>query len=106
MKKQPTYDELMALYLKTKREKEELEVKFLESQRTIIKIIKQVEDKNVKLAKQLIDRFGIKSDKKEVVIGNEAEANATISLDRKVEKKKPGRKPGTRNAAKIGRAHV
>ena len=31
MKKQPTYDELMALYLKTKREKEELEVKFLKS---------------------------------------------------------------------------
>ena len=101
MKKQPTYDELMALYLKTKREKEELEVKFLKSQKTIEEILKQVENTNVKLAKQLIDRFGIKSDKKEVVIGNEAEANATISLDSKAEKKKPGRKPGTRNANKF-----
>ena len=39
MKKQPTYDELMALYLKAKREKEELEVKFLKSQKTIEEIL-------------------------------------------------------------------
>lgn len=61
---------------------------------------KLLEDKNIKLAKQLCERFGIKSDKKEVVVANEAEVHATIKLEKKY-KKKPGRKPGTKDIYKF-----
>ena len=128
MDNKPTYEELMVLYLKEKEkkekvvaelkdaqiekekvvaelkdaqiEKEKVEVELKDALETINELSKLLEYKNIKLAKQLCERFGIKSDKKEVVVGNEAEVHATIKLEKK-DKKKTGRKPGTKDAYKF-----
>ena len=147
MQKTPTYEELMALYLKEKsknetinkvlNEKEEIinrKIEIIEEKNNIIEekdniiekkdniiekrdnelselhrqirianlfiqeLIKKVEDKDIKLKKQLEDRFGIKSDKAETIYTNEVEMFSSKKIG---EKKKPGRKPGTKNADKF-----
>ena len=100
MDNKPTYEELMTLYLIEKEEKEKIETELKDALETINELSKLLEDKNIKLAKQLCERFGIKSDKKEVVVANEAEVHATIKLEKKY-KKKPGRKPGTKDIYKF-----
>ena len=72
MDNKPTYEELMTLYLIEKEEKEKIETELKDALETINELSKLLEDKNIKLAKQLCERFGIKSDKKEVVVANEA----------------------------------
>lgn len=105
MNKQPTYEELMALYLKEKEEskkivleKEKLEIELKNSLLLIQELLKKIEDKDIKLKKQLCDRFGIKSDKRKVVVANEAEVHSIIKLG---DKKKPGRKAGVKDASKF-----
>ena len=116
MNNQPSYEELMSLYLSAEEKIKYLELQhkkdleqhekdqtqILENQLLIQELLKVIEDKEIKLKKQLNDRFGIKSDKKEVVIANEAETIATEQLEPLVkEKKKPGRKHGSLDAAKF-----
>ena len=71
----------------------------------IQELLKKLETKDIKLKKQLLDRFGIKSDKRSVVCANEAEACASVKLGKK-EKKKPGRKPGCKDASKFDMTKV
>ncbi len=152
MQNKPTYEELMALYLKEKSQNETLneelakkesiinekeltisekeliinkkeeiinkkekiiakkENKISELHREIRvanvliqELIKKIEDKDIKLKKQLENRYGIKSDKAETVYANEAEIYSTKKIG---EKKKPGRKPGTKNADKFDLSKV
>lgn len=130
MENKPTYEELMALYLQEKSENEKIkkenekinnkneklikkiakvnkrnekvEAELKEAFITIDQLVKLLEDKHIKLKQQLCDRYGIKSDKKEVVVGNEAEVHATIKLgEHKKPRKKPGRKLGRKDASKF-----
>ena len=110
MENKPSYEELLRLYKaeqdkNTKLEKAlsekdkeilELEAKMFEQNILINKLLKKIEDKDIKLKKQLCDRFGIKSDKKEKVVVNEAEELSTRKFKAK---KKRGRKEGTQDAS-------
>lgn len=118
----PTYEELMALYNQAKKDlvdaKEEInkkdkviennkkqldekEQKLKEANLIIQDLLTKLENKDIKLKKQLCERFGIKSDKRSVVLANEVEAHASIRIDETKQKKKPGRKPGSKDASKF-----
>ncbi|MGN1341631.1 MAG: IS66 family transposase, partial [Bacilli bacterium] len=66
----------------------------------IEELLKAIEEESIKLRKQLCDRFGIKSDKNEVVNATEVEETASIKYkkERKKSRKKRGRKKGTKDA--------
>lgn len=113
MTNKPTYEELMALYTATKDKLEsankELDKKDEEIKKAhlvIQELLKKLETKDIQLKKQLTDRFGIRSDKRSTMYANEAEAHASIQLGESKEKKKPGRKPGSKDAAKFDMTKV
>lgn len=111
MQNTPTYEELMALYLKEKSKNEAINKALSEKDKIInqkekiinrkenevaelhrqIKVanlfiqelLKKIEDKDIKLKKQLEDRFGIKSDKAETVYANEAEMFSSKKIGEK-----------------------
>ncbi len=73
---------------------------------TIQELLKKLESKEIKLKKQLMDRFGIKSDKRSTTYANEAEIHATEKIGECTKKKKPGRKPGCKDASKFDMSKV
>ncbi len=88
------------------KELDEKDAKIRESNLLIQKLLKKLESKDIKLKKQLTERFGIKSDKRSVICANEAEVHASVKFGESHKKKKPGRKPGCKNASKFDMSKI
>ena len=110
-------DELIALYTSLSKENKRIQkenskalVELRKAYKAIGFLVNKLENKDIKLKEQLCDRFGIKSDKYEVVNGVKLkkdetlanEAEVIIELDKKAPKKR-GRKPRTLDCQKFNK---